>query len=91
MWVALLVDNDGRGGSCVCGCADGVGGKEGCEVGGQGGRQDGGRVVLIFDSLLISLNFSQTFILIINVRLPRTSTLSLLRSNYSHKSTPIDS
>ncbi len=67
----------------------GVGGKDGCEGGGQGGREGSGRGVLIFDSLLISLYFSQTIILTINVRLLRTSTLSLLCCNYRHNSTPI--
>jgi hypothetical protein len=85
--VALLVD--GGEGSGGCGC--GVGSKGGREGGGQGGCQGGGRGVLIFDLLLISLHFSQTIILTINVRLLRTSMLSLLRCNYRHNSTPIAS
>ncbi len=76
MWVALLVGGSGGGGSRGCGWSGGVGDKDGRKVGGQGGCKDGGRVVLIFDSLLISLHFSLTIILTINVRLLCTSTLS---------------
>jgi hypothetical protein len=74
--VELLVDGGRGGGGCGRGCGDGIGDEDGCEVGGQGCCKGGGRVVLIFDSFLISLHFSLTIILTMNVRLPRTSTLS---------------
>ncbi len=85
------MDGCGGGGSRGCGHGGSIGGEDGCKVGGQGGREGGGRVVLIFDSLLIALHFSQTIILNINVRLRRTSTLSLLHCNYRRNSTSIDS
>ena len=76
MWIAFLVDS-GRGGvGRGSGQSGGVSDEEGCDVGGQGGHEGGGRVVLIFDSLLISLHFSLTIILTINVILLRTSMLS---------------
>jgi hypothetical protein len=76
VWIAFLVDS-GRGGvGRGSGRSGGVSDEEGCDVGGQGGREGGGRVVLIFDSLLISLHFSLTIILTTNVRLLRNSTLS---------------
>ncbi len=45
---------------------------------------------LFFDSLLIGLHFSLTIILTVNVRLLRTSTLSLFDCNDRCNSTPID-
>ncbi len=57
--------DSGRGrGEGSCGRGGGVDGEEGPKVGDQGGCKGSGRVVLIFDSLLISLYFSQTIILI---------------------------
>jgi hypothetical protein len=94
VWVELLVDSGGGSGGHGVGhgggWGGGVGDEEGREVGGQGGREGGGGVVLIFDSLFISLHFSLPIILTINVRLSRTSTLSLFDCNYRHNSTPID-
>jgi hypothetical protein len=75
VWVALLVDSGRGGGGLGRGRGGGVGDEESCKVGGQGGREGGGKVFLIFDSLLISLHFSLTIILTINVRLPHNSTL----------------
>jgi hypothetical protein len=90
VWVVLLVDGGAGGGSRGSGWGGGVGDEEGCKVGGQGGCEGSGRVVLIFDSLLISLHFSLTIVLTIKVRLLRTSTLSLFDQNYRRNSTPID-
>ena len=69
-WVALalgmavVVDGGKGGGGRDRGHGGGVGGKGG--VSGKGSRKDGckggGRQVLIFDILLISLHFSQTII-----------------------------
>jgi hypothetical protein len=70
------VDGGRGGGSRGHGWGGNVGDKEGHEVGGQGGCKGSGRVVLICDSLLISLHFSLTIILTINVILLRTSMLS---------------
>ncbi len=44
-------------GSCECGR------KGGCKGSGQGSHKGGGRGVLIFDYLLVSLHFSKTIIL----------------------------
>ncbi len=70
------MDGGGGGGSGSSGQGVGVGDEEGCKVGGQGCCKGSGRVVLIFDSLLISLHFSLTIILTITVRLSHTSMLS---------------
>jgi hypothetical protein len=51
VWFALLVDSGRGGGSCGCGWGGGVSGKDSCKVGGQGGHEGGGRVVLIFYSI----------------------------------------
>ncbi len=67
--VAVVVDGGKGGGGCGRGCCGGVGDKgsgEGGREGGQGGSEGAGRGVLIFDSLLISLHFSQTIILTIS-------------------------
>ena len=85
------MDGGGGGGGRGHGRGGSVSGKDGHEGGGQGGWEGGGRMVLIFDSLLISLHFSQAIILTINVRLPRTSTLSLIHCNFRCNPTPIDS
>jgi hypothetical protein len=50
VWVVLLVDGGRGGGGCGSGRDGGVGDEEGRKVGGQGGCNGGGRVVLIFDS-----------------------------------------
>jgi hypothetical protein len=85
------VDSGREGNGCGHGRGGGVGGEDGCKGSGQGSCKGGGRGVLIFDSLLISLHFSQTIILIINVRLLRTSMLSSLCCNHRRNSTPIAS
>ncbi len=68
--LAVVVDGGKGGGRHGRSRSGGVGGKGGGEGGheggGQGGREDAGRGVLIFDSLLISLHFSQTIILTIS-------------------------
>ena len=70
------MDSSRGSGGCGSGQDRGVGDKEVCKVDGQGGHKGSGRVVLIFDSLFISLHVSLTIILTINVRLLHTSTLS---------------
>ncbi len=65
--LAVLVDGGKGGGGRDHGRNGGVikegGGEGGCEGGREGGRKGGGRGVLIFYSLLISLNFSQTIVI----------------------------